>query len=143
MRYHTSYHELTKAHEDDAGYDLRSQVDGYIWTGQRSLIPTGIRAAIPVGSVGLICPRSGLALKHGVTVLNAPGIIDAGYRGEIGVILQNFGDEPFHVEMGARIAQLVVVPFMALAHLQRVESLDEFNEIATARGDGGFGSTGT
>jgi dUTP pyrophosphatase len=104
--------------------------------GQRAMIPTGIAIALPVGYEAQVRPRSGLAAKHGVTVLNAPGTIDADYRGEIQVILINFGDAPFVVEPNGRIAQLIVAP------VSRVEwaLADALGE--TTRGDGGFGSTG-
>jgi dUTP pyrophosphatase len=100
-------------------------------------VPTGVALALPPGSEAQVRPRSGLAARHGVTVLNAPGTIDADYRGEIAVLLINHGGDPFVVERGARIAQLVVAP-VATARLREVGDLD-----ATARGAGGFGSTGT
>lgn len=104
--------------------------------GARALIPTGLAMALPEGYEGQVRPRSGLAAKHGVTVLNSPGTIDADYRGEIKVILINLGELPFEIRRGDRIAQLVVAPVMAVTfHLK--ESLDE-----TQRGSGGFGSTG-
>lgn len=104
--------------------------------GERSLIPTGIAVEIPIGSEGQIRPRSGLAVHHGVTVLNAPGTIDADYRGELQIILVNFGRDPFVIQRGMRIAQLVIAP---IQHVKLVEctSLD-----TTARKSGGFGSTG-
>lgn len=102
----------------------------------RAAIPTGLIFAIPKGFEGQIRPRSGLALKNGITVLNAPGTIDADYRGEIGVILINHGSEPFIIERGQRIAQLVLSPIAQLA-LEKVDFLDD-----TERGAGGFGSTG-
>lgn len=102
----------------------------------RAAIPTGLIFVIPKGFEGQIRPRSGLALKNGITVLNAPGTIDADYRGEIGVILINHGSEPFIIERGQRIAQLVLSPITQLA-LEKVDFLDD-----TERGAGGFGSTG-
>lgn len=119
-----------------AGFDLHAIKDGFINPGRRDLAKTGLAMAIPHGYAGLICPRSGLALKHGVTVLNAPGIIDADYRGDVGVVLYNTGAETFHWKKGDRIAQLVLVRLM-LTDMHEVESLDE-----TSRGAGGFGSTG-
>lgn len=119
-----------------AGLDLKATEYAAIPAGGRALIKTGIKLAIPDGFAGLICPRSGLALKHGVTVLNAPGVLDADYRGEVGVILANFGELPFIVEPGDRIAQLVLVHYRP-ALLVEVGSLDE-----TERGEGGFGHTG-
>lgn len=103
---------------------------------QRRLIPTGYAVAIPVGYEGQVRPRSGLALKHGVTVLNAPGTIDPDYRGELSVLLINLGDADFVVSRGERIAQLLICP-VGRAELEVVASLD-----GTARGDGGYGSTG-
>lgn len=103
--------------------------------GARSLVPTGLVLALPAGHEAQVRPRSGLALRHGVTVLNAPGTIDADYRGEVGVILVNHGAEPFRIERGARIAQLVLARVDRLAWTEG--ALDE-----TARGNGGFGSTG-
>ena len=126
----------TRAHHDDAGLDLTAATDITIPSGAHTLVPTGTAVAIPTGHVGMICPRSGLAAKHGVTVLNAPGIIDAGYRGEIGVILINHGRATARISRGDRIAQLVITPF---THLTPVaQALD-----TTSRGDHGFGSTGT
>ena len=104
--------------------------------GGRCLVPTGLALALPQGFEGQVRPRSGLAAKHGVTVLNAPGTIDADYRGEVKVILVNFGDAPFDIRRGDRIAQLVVAPVSAVTFEPR-EVLDE-----TQRGAGGFGSTG-
>lgn len=104
--------------------------------GARALVHTGFAMELPDGFVGLVCSRSGLALKHGVFVLNAPGIIDSDYRGEIGAILQNAGSDPFEVKVGDRVAQLMVMPSVAL----RFASAEDLSE--TARGAGGFGSTG-
>ena len=121
-----------------AGMDLPAAVaaDVVILPGKRALIATGWALAIPPGFEGQVRPRSGLALRHGVTVLNAPGTIDADYRGEVKVVLANFGDEPFTVRHGDRIAQLVIAP-VAKATLRIATSLD-----ATDRGAGGYGSTG-
>lgn len=105
--------------------------------GERRLIPTGYSIALPEGFEGQVRPRSGLALKHGITVLNAPGTIDADYRGEMQVLLVNHGQEPFHIGRGDRIAQLVICP-VARAELHLADSLSE-----TERGAGGYGSTGT
>jgi dUTP pyrophosphatase len=104
---------------------------------QRAAIPTGIAVALPAGVEGQVRPRSGLALRHGLTVLNSPGTVDADYRGEIQVILVNLGTEPFTIERGTRIAQLVIAATMQ-ATICEVANLDE-----TTRGVGGFGSTGT
>jgi len=121
-----------------AGLDLSAAVVDalLIPVGGRALVPTGFAIALPPGHEGQVRPRSGLAVEHGVTVLNAPGTIDADYRGEVKVPLINLGDAPFTVTRGMRIAQLVVAPVSAV-HLIERDSLDE-----TARGAGGFGSTG-
>ncbi len=121
-----------------AGLDLLAAVEEEVILppGGRALIPTGIALALPVGYEGQVRPRSGLALKHGVTVLNSPGTIDADYRGEIGVILINHGENPFTVRRGERIAQLIIAA-LADATLSEVDSLP-----GSQRGEGGFGSTG-
>ena len=123
---------------DSAGMDLRASLSEPVTLApmQRALIPTGIYIALPQGYECQIRPRSGLALKHGVTVLNSPGTIDADYRGEIGVILVNLSDKPFVVNNGERICQRVVARYDRVAW-QQVETLDE-----TERGAGGFGHTG-
>lgn len=129
----------TYATEASAGMDLCAAIDDEIilGPGERALIPTGLAIALPAGFEAQIRPRSGLAAKNGITVLNTPGTIDADYRGEIKVILINFGHEDFTVERGMRIAQMVVARHARVAW-DVVDSLDE-----TARGEGGFGSTGT
>jgi dUTP pyrophosphatase len=127
----------TYAQEGDAGADLRASEEVEILPGQHMLVKTGVSVAIPDGYVGMVCSRSGLALKSGVFVLNAPGIVDSGYRGEIGVILKNFGSFPLQVKVGDRIAQLLIQRVES-ANFVKVDVLDD-----TARGDGGFGSTGT
>ena len=127
----------TYAHEGAAGMDLRASEEATIPGGGRGLVGTGIAIALPHGHVGLVHPRSGLAAKHGITVLNAPGTIDAGYRGEVKVILLNTSDEAFNVAIGDRIAQLVVQKVEHPA-VEVVALLDG----GTARGAGGFGSTG-
>lgn len=127
------------ATDASAGVDLAAAVTESITIapGGRALIPTGFSIALPPGYEAQVRPRSGLALKHGITVLNSPGTIDADYRGEIGVILANFGDAPFVVTRGTRIAQLVVAPVTRIGWA-------EVNELPqTTRGAGGFGSTGT
>ena len=125
-----------KAHEDDAAFDLRSRVDVVIPSGKITLVPTGVFMELPVGYEAQVRPRSGLALKHGITVLNTPGTIDAGYRGEVGVILINAGENDFTVARGDRIAQMVVQK-LADVELVAAEQLSD-----TSRGAGGFGSTG-
>lgn len=121
-----------------AGADLLAAVDQPIELGplERRIVPTGISIALPVGFEAQVRPRSGLAAKHGITLVNTPGTIDADYRGEIGVILINLGKEPFRIERGMRIAQMIVARH-ARAAWREVATLDE-----TARGAGGFGSTG-
>ena len=127
--------------EGAAGADLRANFPNRagveIGPGERVLVPTGLRLAVPEGYEVQISPRSGLALKHGITVPNSPGTIDSDYRGPLGVIVLNAGQEPFRVEHGMRIAQMVVAPVVR-AGFELAESLDE-----TVRGIGGFGSTGT
>lgn len=127
------------ATEDSAGMDLLAAVaeDLVLAPGERRLIPTGIAIALPPGSEAQVRPRSGLALKHGLTVLNAPGTIDADYRGEVGVVLINLGQEPFTVTRGSRIAQMVVARYARVAW-RPSDNLED-----SARGAGGFGSTGT
>ncbi len=121
---------------DAAGLDLRAAESTTLAPGERKLIRTGLRMAIPRGFEGQVRPRSGLALKHGIGLVNSPGTIDSDYRGEIGIIMINFGEEPFEIEQGERIAQLVICPVVR-ANMVVVLSLDE-----TTRGEGGFGSTG-
>jgi dUTP pyrophosphatase len=128
--------EPVYAKPGDAGADLRSTKDATIGAGERMLLPTGVSIALPAGYVGLVHPRSGLAAKHGITVLNAPGTVDAGYRGEILVTLLNTSAEPFVVARGDRIAQLVIqqyehAKFVAVTELPESE-----------RGETGFGSSG-
>ena len=125
-----------RQHPDDAGYDLRARVGMTIAPGAFAAVPTGLRLELPEGWMAEVRPRSGLALRHGVTVLNAPGTIDAGYRGEVGVILANFGDAPFVVEKGMKVAQIVVAR-VEQAEIAEVQETDD-----TDRGTGGFGSTG-
>lgn len=123
-----------------AGMDLRAALPEFepvvLAPGERKLIPTGLKIALESGYEAQVRPRSGLALKHGVTCLNSPGTIDSDYRGEVGVILINHGQIAFEIQRGERIAQLVIAPY-AQAVMAEVEALDE-----TARGAGGFGSTG-
>lgn len=124
------------SHADDAGLDLFAIATQQILPGASALIPTGIAIELPQGTEAQVRPRSGLALKHSITVLNSPGTIDAGYRGEIGVILINHSQEVFQVVEGMKIAQMVIAPIL------RVE-IEEVSELsATQRGEGGFGSTG-
>ena len=124
------------AHPGDAGLDLFSAVSASIDPGESKLIGTGISIELPPNTEGTVRPRSGLALKHGVTVLNSPGTIDCGYRGEVGVILINHGRLRFDVQPGMKIAQLIVAPCV-------VVDVEETADLAdSSRGQGGFGSTG-
>jgi dUTP pyrophosphatase len=128
----------TRAHDGDAGLDLYALQDGVLAPGERASVATGIAVEIPPGRAGLVLPRSGLAARHGISVVNAPGLIDAGYRGEIHVLLLNTDrEQPFEITAGARIAQLVLVRVELPVPLE-VEVLDE-----TERGAGGFGSSGS
>jgi dUTP pyrophosphatase len=124
------------AHDGDAGADLTASEAVSIPPGGRALVATGFSLAVPVGHAGLVLPRSGLAIRSGVTVINAPGLIDSGYRGEVMVALINHSDEAFDIGPGDRIAQLVIIS------VERPEyvSADELDE--TTRGEAGFGSTG-
>jgi dUTP pyrophosphatase len=125
------------AHPGDAGADLHSAVDLTLRPGERALVPTGIALALPDGYVALVHPRSGLAAKHGISIVNSPGTIDAGYRGEVKVCLVNTDPrEPFDVHRGDRVAQLVIQRFETASFVE-AEDLPE-----SARGDGGYGSTG-
>ena len=130
-------HAPERAHEDDAGFDLRAAEPARLEPSERASVGTGVAIELPQGHAGLVLPRSGLAARHGIALVNAPGLIDPGYRGEVRVLLLNTDrDEPFEVEAGDRIAQLLMVRFEA-------PSLEEASELAdTARGAGGFGSTG-
>jgi len=124
------------AHPGDAGLDLYAADTTVLQPGERALIPCGIAVAIPPGHTGLVHPRSGLAVDHGLTLLNAPGTIDSGYRGELKVLLINHGQEAVEVRHGQRIAQLLLVP-VTLVDVREVDLLD-----TTTRGTAGFGSTG-
>jgi dUTP pyrophosphatase len=127
----------TRAHPGDAGLDLYSTELAHLGPGERWSVGTGIALEIPEGHAGLVLPRSGLAREHGIALVNAPGLIDAGYRGEVRVLLLNTDPaETVRIEAGARIAQLVITP-VAIADAVEVAELSD-----SARGDGGFGSTG-
>ncbi|MGH2979459.1 MAG: dUTP diphosphatase [Solirubrobacterales bacterium] len=126
-----------RAHDHDAGWDLRASEAATIGPGERASVGTGIAVAIPEGCAGLVLPRSGLAARHGIALTNAPGLIDAGYRGEVRILLLNTDrSEPFEVQVGDRIAQLVIVD------LRDVEFIESGALTETARGAGGFGSSG-
>jgi dUTP pyrophosphatase len=127
----------TYSHPGDAGADLVAAEDVELGPGQRAMVPTGVAIALPAGYAAFVHPRSGLAARHGVTLVNTPGTVDAGYRGEVRVVLINTDRaEPFTVRRGDRIAQLVVQP------VARARFLDVGELPASPRGDGGFGSTG-
>jgi dUTP pyrophosphatase len=130
--------ELPNAHHHgDAGLDLRAAIDAVVEPGERAMVPTGVAVAIPEGHAGLVLPRSGLAAKQGLTLANAPGLIDAGYRGEVICAVVNLDrDTPVKIHVGDRIAQLVVVAVPPVTSAWADELPD------TVRGDGGFGSTG-
>ena len=126
-----------RAHDHDAGWDLRASEPATIGPGERVSVGTGIAVAIPEGCAGLVLPRSGLAARHGIALTNAPGLIDAGYRGEVRVLLLNTDrTEPFEIAIGDRIAQLVIVD------LPEVEFTESGSLTETVRGAGGFGSSG-
>jgi len=125
-----------RTREGDAGYDLRSVEAFELRPGERRTVPTGVAIALPDGVAGLVVPRSGLAARHGISVVNGPGLIDPNYRGEIKVVLVNLGEHPFSAEVGDRIAQLLLVPFWS-PELQVVDALPESD-----RGANGFGSSG-
>lgn len=125
------------AREGDAAIDLQTTVGFSLTPGQRQAVPTGLAVAVPPGHAGLVVPRSGHAIRSGIGVVNGPGLIDSGYRGEIKVILVNHGSEPVSFEAGERIAQLMIVP-VPMVEWVEVSELDE-----TQRGSGGFGSTGS
>jgi dUTP pyrophosphatase len=138
--------EITKIHDDaviphyvhsgDSGMDLYSIKDATIKPGTSAFVPTGLKIAVPEGYEAQVRPKSGLALKHSITVLNTPGTVDSGYRGEICVILINHGRKPFQVHKHTKIAQMVICPVVR-AEIAEVENLND-----TTRGEGGFGSTG-
>ena len=126
----------TRAHVDDAGIDLHARTTTTLEPGEWAMIPTGVAVAIPTGHVGLVAPRSGLAARHGMSVVNGPGVVDAGYRGEVNAILINHGIDSVTLCRGDRVAQMVVVPVSTLETVE-VEQLPD-----TDRGQGGFGSSG-
>lgn len=125
-----------RARPGDAGVDLYAATAVTLAPGERATVGTGVAVAIPEGWAGLVTPRSGLAQRHGLSIVNAPGVVDSGYRGEIRVILVNHGEEPVVLARGDRIAQMLVVP-VAVADLLEVPELP-----GSERGEGGFGSTG-
>ena len=127
----------TRANEDDAGLDLYAAEEALIGPGERASVGTGVAVEIPPGHAGLVLPRSGLAMRHGIALVNAPGLIDAGYRGELRVLLLNTDrTTPFEIGPGDRIAQLVISPVAAAEPVELAELS------ASVRGEGGFGSSG-
>lgn len=128
----------TRTRAGDAGYDLAAVDDFTLAPGARATVPTGVAIALPDGHAGLVVPRSGLAARHGISVVNGPGLIDPSYRGEVKVVLVNLGDERFTGRVGDRIAQLLIVPFAAPA----VSVVDELPPSHDGRGEDGFGSSG-
>ena len=125
-----------RAHPGDAGVDLYAAEAVALAPGERATVPTGVAVAIPEGYAGLVAPRSGLAQRHGLGIVNAPGVVDAGYRGEIRVLLVNHGSEPVSLARGERIAQLLVIP------VSTVGVVEVYQLPPSERGAGGFGSTG-
>ena len=138
QRLHPAARLPVRAHDDDAGYDLCAVQPATLAPGERALVRTGIAIELPAGHAGLVLPRSGLAARHGIAIVNAPGLIDSGYRGELKVLLLNTDrTETFAIGPGDRIAQLVLVA-VATPTIVEADAL-----AATARGEGGFGSSGT
>ena len=125
-----------KAHADDAAFDLRSRVDMTVPVNKSTLVPTGVFIELPINYEAQVRPRSGLALKYNITLTNSPGTVDAGYRGEVGVIMFNHGPEEFTIKRGDRIAQMVIAE-LPVVELEVVKALSDSD-----RGEGGFGSTG-
>ena len=127
-----------KGHDDDAAFDLRAEFDSLVQAHGTTVVPCGLRIDIPERYVGLVCSRSGLALNHGVFVLNAPGIIDPGYQGDVMAILMNVSDRDFRISAGDRIAQLLILETPDIVLVQNENAFDH----TSSRGEGGFGSTG-
>ena len=128
----------SRSRSGDVGYDLCCLAPFQLWPGQRATVATGVAVAVPEGVAGLVVPRSGLASRHGVTVLNGPGLIDPNYRGEIKVVLVNHGNDPYRGEAGDRIAQLLLVPCLT----PEVTIVDRLQPAGDDRGVNGFGSSG-
>jgi dUTP pyrophosphatase len=122
----------------DAAYDLRCLQGFSLWPGERATVPTGVAIALPPGVAGLVTPRSGLAARHGIALVNSPGLVDPNYRGEIRIVLVNLGDARFEARAGDRIAQLLLVPFV----MPDVSVVDELPPSPDDRGEHGFGSSG-
>lgn len=135
---HPAAHPPERTRPGDAGYDLRCVVPFSLAPGERAVVPTGVAIAIPPGLAGLVVPRSGLAARHGISVVNGPGLVDPNYRGELRVILVNLGDELFHADTGDRIAQLLIVPYVT----PELQVVSELSPAPDDRGENGFGSSG-
>jgi dUTP pyrophosphatase len=135
---HPAAHPPERSRAGDAGYDLRAVEAFALAPGERATVATGVAIALPPGIAGLVVPRSGLAARHGLSIVNAPGLIDPNYRGELRVVLVNLGAEPFAGEQGDRIAQLLLVPFVA----PDIVAVDELPPSGDDRGELGFGSSG-
>ena len=129
---------LARTRAGDAAYDLRAVEPFALAPGERAVVPTGVAVAVPEGAAGLVLPRSGLAAKHGISVVNGPGLIDPSYRGEVKVVLVNLGREPYEGAPGDRIAQLLLVPCLT----PEVRTVDELPPSRDGRGEAGFGSSG-
>ena len=136
-------HEPIRAHKNDAGIDLKAINNVTIPPGKSELISTGVKTNLPENTVGLICSRSSLAVNHNIFVLNAPGIIDEGYEGEIKIILYNLSQNPYQITKGEKVAQLVIVPtyYYQVITQNQTENIHKFS--TTGRNENGFGSTGT
>jgi dUTP pyrophosphatase len=135
---HPAARPPARTRSGDAGYDLRCLQAFSLWPGERATVPTGVAVALPPGTAGLVLPRSGLAARYGITLVNSPGLIDPNYRGEIRVVMANHGDERFDAKAGDRIAQLLLVPYVAPEALV----VDELPPSEDDRGENGFGSSG-
>jgi dUTP pyrophosphatase len=135
---HPAARPPARSRPGDAGYDLRCVEPFTLAPGERATVPTGVAIAVPEGAAGLVVPRSGLAARHGLSVVNGPGLIDPNYRGEVKVVLVNLGAETYHGEAGDRIAQLLLVPFLS-PEAYVVEALPPSGD---GRGENGFGSSG-
>ncbi|HYM58595.1 MAG TPA: dUTP diphosphatase [Solirubrobacteraceae bacterium] len=135
---HPCAHPPSRTRPGDAGYDLRCVEAFRLEPGARATVPTGVAVALPPGLAGLVVPRSGLAARHGLSVVNGPGLVDPNYRGELRVILVNLGNEPYEASAGDRIAQLLLVPFVA----PDPRVVDELSPAPDGRGVDGFGSSG-
>ena len=135
---HPAAHPPERTRPGDAGFDLRCIVPFALEPGERAMVPTGVAIAIPPGLAGLVVPRSGLAARHGISVVNGPGLVDPNYRGELRVILVNLGEETFRADAGDRIAQLLLVPYVA----PELQIVTELSPSLDDRGESGFGSSG-